>query len=110
MTEAPLFPYESFGVRLELKDENRIAWFKDDVDLQKYLNRYKLDKRKIKVIYRDGEPTESGKTNKNKVRSRTRKSDSGSATKPTRNTKKLDSSGNTSRTRKSNSKPKPKSK
>ena len=33
-----LFPYESFGVRLDHKDEKKICWFKDDYDLQKYLN------------------------------------------------------------------------
>ncbi len=57
VTEENLFPYESFGVRLDIKEENKIAWFKDDVDLQKYLNRHKMDKRKAKVTYRDGEPT-----------------------------------------------------
>jgi hypothetical protein len=45
-----LFPYESFGVRLEHLNEKRICWFKDDYELQKYLERYKLDKRTIKLI------------------------------------------------------------
>jgi hypothetical protein len=46
-------------VRLEIKEENRVCWFRDDYDLQKHLNRSKLDKRKIKIIYRDGEPVQS---------------------------------------------------
>ena len=64
MTEPSLFPYESFAIRLEKKEENRICWFKDDYDLQKHLIRYKLDKRKIKVFYRDGEPSKDTKTKK----------------------------------------------
>lgn len=113
VTEENLFPHDQFPVRLELKSENRICWFKDTVDLQKYLERYKLDKRKVKIDYRDGEPTESGKGNKNKVRQRTGNTNSGSATTTRRSTKKLDSTKNTrntSSTRKSKAKPKPKSK
>ena len=108
VTEENLFPYESFPVRLQFgeKKELTICWFKDETDLQKYLNRYKLDKRKVKIDYRDGEPTKSGKTNKNKVRQGTTKTDSGSATTTRRSTKSVDSSGNTSRARKT----KPKSK
>jgi hypothetical protein len=45
-------------VRLEIKEENRVCWFRDNYDLQKHLNRSKLDKRKIKIIYRDGEPVQ----------------------------------------------------
>ena len=67
MTETPLFPYENFPVRLEQKSENRICWFKDDYDLQKHLIRYKLDKRTIKVDYRDGEPVSPSKRNKRSV-------------------------------------------
>jgi hypothetical protein len=68
MIEPQLFPYPSMPVRLEIKEENRVCWFRDDYDLQKHLNRSKLDKRKIKIIYRDGEPNQSNKTNKRKVR------------------------------------------
>jgi hypothetical protein len=99
-----LFPYSSFGVRLEIKDENRLCWFKDDYDLQKYLTRYKLDKRKIKVDYRDGEPVKPGKTNKTKVRQGTTKSSSGSASGSRGSTKKLDPPGVVNRTRKPKSK------
>ena len=67
MTEPSLFPYENFPVRLEQKTENRICWFKDDYDLQKHLIRYKLDKRTIKIDYRDGEPVVSSKRNKRSV-------------------------------------------
>ena len=103
-TLSELFPYSSFGVRLEIKDENRLCWFKDDYDLQKYLTRYKLDKRKIKVDYRDGEPTKSGKTNKKKLQQGTTKSSGGSASGTKRRTKNVDATRNTNRTRKPKSK------
>jgi len=67
MTEPSLFPYENFPVRLEQKAENRICWFKDDYDLQKHLIRYKLDKRTIKIDYRDGEPVVRSKKHKGNV-------------------------------------------
>ena len=90
-----LFPYESFGVRLEHVNEKRICWFKDDYDLQKYLERYKLDKRTIKLDYRDGEPVESGKKQQNSVQKRPRKtSDRSSGTSKGRTTL-MDSPRNT---------------
>jgi hypothetical protein len=104
MTEPTLFPFESFSVRLELKEENRLCWFKDDYDLQKYLMRYKLDKRKTKVDYRDGEPTESGKKHKTSLEQRTTKNSGRSSGRSKGSTKKLDSSGTTRRTRKPKSK------
>jgi len=71
-----LFPYESFGVRLEHINEKRICWFKDDYDLQKYLERYKLglyleryklDSKTVKIDYRDGEPTKPSEKRKRSV-------------------------------------------
>ncbi len=67
MIEPQLFPYPSMPVRLEVTEENRVCWFRDDYDLQKHLTRYKLDKRKIKIFYRDGEPVQQRKTNKRSV-------------------------------------------
>lgn len=103
MIDTSLFPYSSFPVRLEIKEENKIAWFKDEIDLEKHLTRYKLDKRKIKVQYRDEQSVKSSKSSKAKVRSRTTKSSNGSTTTNRRSTKKLDPSGNTGGTRKSKS-------
>ena len=99
-----LFPYESFGVRLEHINEKRICWFKDDYELQKYLERYKLDKRTIKIDYRDGKPPKSSKTDKNSLEQRTRKTSSGGSSRSRGSTKKLDSTGTFSRTRKPKSK------
>ena len=99
-----LFPYESFGVRLEHINEKRICWFKDDYELQKYLERYKLDKRTIKIDYRDGEPVESGKKQQNSLQKRPRKTSNGSSSGSERSTKKLDSTGTIGGSGKSKSK------
>ena len=97
MTEVSLFPYENFPVRLEQKAENRICWFKDDYDLQKHLTRYKLDKRTIKVDYRDGEPVSPRKRNKRSVEQTPRpKSNGGSGTVRKRKSS-VDTTGNTTR-------------
>ena len=99
-----LFPYPSFPVRLHQKEENKIAWFKDDYDLQKYLTRYKLDKRTIKIDYRNGEPVKPSKTNKNSLEQGTRKTRSGGTSGSKGSTKKLDTPRTSSRTRKPKSK------
>jgi len=106
MIDTSLFPYEKFPVRLQFgeKKEISVCWFECDEHLQKYLNRYKLDKRTIKIDYRDGEPTKPSKANKNSVESGTRKTSSRSSSGSKRSTKKLDSPGTVSRTRKPKSK------
>lgn len=99
-----LFPYSSFGVRLEIKSENRICWFKDDYDLQKYLNRHKLDKRTLKIDYQNGEPTKHSKKHKTNVQQGTGKSNNRSSSGSTGSTKKLDKPGTSTRSRKPKSK------
>ncbi len=106
MIDTSLFPHSSFPVRLEIPQENRIAWFSDDYSLQKYLSRVKLKPKDIKVLYRDEKPTRTSKTNKKKLQQGTTKSSDGSTSRPRRNTKDVDAAGTTHRTRKS----KPKSK
>lgn len=71
MIQTTLFPYNSFPIRLEFgeKKDTTICWFECEDHLQKYLNRYKLDKRTIKLDYRDKQPIQSSKTNKRKVES-----------------------------------------
>ena len=96
-----LFPYENFGVRLEIKAENRIAWFKDDYDLQKYLERYKLDSKTLKIDYRDGKPVDTSKKHKRSVEQKPKpKSDRGSGTNKKRKPS-VDSTRNTTRSTKS---------
>jgi hypothetical protein len=102
MISTEMFPYETFPIRLEFgeKKNTTVSYFQCEEHLQKYLERYKLDKRTIKIDYRDGEPVKSGKANKTKVRQGTGKDSGGSTTRSRRSTKNVDSSGNTHRTRK----------
>ena len=100
MISTELFPYESFGVRLEHINEKRICWFKDDYDLQKYLERYKLDKRTIKIDYRDGEPVDTSKKRKRSVEQKPKPKGKGSSGTSKGRTTRVDSTRNTSRTTK----------
>jgi hypothetical protein len=104
MIDTSLFPHQDFPVRLEIPQENRIAWFSDDYQLQKYLSRVKLKPKDIKVLYRDEKPTRDRKVNKNSVQSRPTKKDSRGTSRNRRNTEDLDSGGTVSGTRKSKSK------
>ena len=102
MTEAPLFPYEKFGFRLEFgeKKNTTICWFECQEHLDKYLERYKLDKRTIKIDYRDGEPVSPRKRNKRSVEQTPKpKSNRGSGSVQKRKSS-VDSTGNTARTTK----------
>ena len=99
MIDTSLFPYENFGVRLEVKAENRIAWFKDDYDLQKYLVRSKLDKRTLKIDYRD-EPPKSSKTNKRSVEQKSKPKSDRSAGAVRKRKSSVDSTRNTTGTTK----------
>jgi len=95
-----LFPYESFGVRLEHLNEKRICWFKDDYELQKYLERYKLDKRTIKIDYRD-EPVVPSKKHKRSVEQKPKPKSDGSKSPVRKRKPSVDSTRNTTRTPKS---------
>jgi hypothetical protein len=79
MISTELFPYENFSVRLEQKDEKKICWFRDDYDLQKHLERYRLDKRTIKIDYRDGEPIDTSKKHKRSVEQKPKPKSKGSS-------------------------------
>ena len=91
-----LFPYESFGVRLEHLNEKRICWFKDDYELQKYLERYKLDKRTIKIDYRDEKPVRRRKTDKGSMEQKPKPKSKGSSGSVSKRRTRVDSSVNTS--------------
>ena len=97
MNSNELFPYESFAVRLEHKEEKKICWFKDSVDLQKYLERYKLEKKSIKIDYRDGEPVESGKKRKRSVEQKSQPKSKGSSGTSKGRKPSMDSTGNIAR-------------
>jgi hypothetical protein len=101
MIDTSLFPYETFPVRLEIPQENRIAWFSDDYNLQKYLSRVKLKPKDIKVLYRDERPD---KAKKKELQQGTTKTSSRSTGGNRRNTKDVDAGRTPNRTRKSKSK------
>ena len=106
MIDTSLFPYENYPYRLEYgeKKNTTVCHFECDEHLQKYLNRHKLDKRTIKIDYRDGQSVKSSQTNKNNVQSGTGKTSDRSTNRNRRNTKSVDTNGNTRGTRKSKSK------
>ena len=93
MIDTSLFPYQNHPVRLEIIQENRIAWFQDDIYLQKYITSTKLKSKDIKVLYRDGKPLKTSKTNKKKLQQTVEKDDSGSGGGHRRSTKNLDIPG-----------------
>lgn len=103
MIEPVLFPYLSFPIRLEfgLKKDNTICFFQCEEHLQSYLNRYKLDRRKIKIDYKDGEPVKSGKKHKTNLQQKSGKNSDRSGSRSKGSTEDLDSSGVVNRTRKS---------
>jgi hypothetical protein len=100
MISTELFPYESFGVRLEHINEKRICWFKDDYELQKYLERYRMDKRTIKIDYRDGEPVDTSKKRKRSVEQKPKPKGKGSSGTSKGRTTRVDPTRNTARTTK----------
>jgi hypothetical protein len=101
MISTELFPYDTFGVRLEHKDEKKICWFKDDYELQKYLVRSKLDKRTMKIDYRDGEPVDISKKCKRSVEQKPKPKSKGGSGAVRKRKSSVDSVGNTTSTPKS---------
>jgi hypothetical protein len=64
MKEVNLFPYETFGFRLEHKDDGKVCWFSCQEHLDKYIQRSQLNSKQIKVDYRDykdGKPVKHSK-------------------------------------------------
>lgn len=90
MIETSLFPYENHPYRLEFGDkkEKTICFFSCEEHLQKYLNRYKLDKRTLKIDYRDGQPIQPSKKNTRSVEQKSKsKSDRSVSAVPKRKSK-----------------------
>jgi len=106
MISTELFPYENHPYRLEFGDKKNltICWFECEEHLNKYIVRYKLDKKNIKIDYKNGKPTKSSKKNKDSLQQGTAKTSDRSSSRSKRGTKKLDTSRTSSRTRKPKSK------
>jgi hypothetical protein len=97
-----LFPYETFPIRLEFgeKKNTTVSYFQCEEHLQKYLERYKLDKRTIKLDYRDGEPTQPSQKRKRSVEQKSEPKSKGSSGSVRKRKPSVDSTRNTSRTTK----------
>jgi len=61
MKEVNLFPYETFGFRLEHKDDGKVCWFSCQEHLDKYIDRHKLKPKEIELYYRDAKPVKHSK-------------------------------------------------
>ncbi len=102
MISTELFPYETFPIRLQFGEVKNptVCHFQCQEHLDKYLERYKLDKRTIKLDYRDGEPTKPSEKRKRSVEQKPEPKSKGSSGAGKKRTTRLDSVGNTSRTTK----------
>ena len=102
MISTELFPYEKFAFRLEFgeKKNTTVCWFECQEHLDKYLERYRLDKRTIKIDYRDGEPVDTGKERKRSVEQKSKPKSKGSSGASKGRKPSVDSTRNTARTTK----------
>ena len=99
MIETSLFPYENHPYRLEFGEKKNITicHFQCQEHLDKYLERSKLDRRTIKIDYRDGEPVEPSQKRKRSVEQKPGKKSKGSAGAVRKRKSSVDSVGNTTR-------------
>jgi hypothetical protein len=102
MISTELFPYENHPYRLEFGEKKNptICFFSCEQHLDKYLERYKLDKRTLKIDYRDGKPIDTSKKRKGSVEQKPKPKSKGSSGTSKGRKPSVDSSGNTSRTTK----------
>ena len=103
MIPTELFPYEKFGFRLEFGEGKNptICWFECQEHLDKYLERYKMDMRTIKIDYRD-EPVVVSKKHKRSVEQKPKPKGDGSTSAVRKRKPSVDSNRNTTRNTKSN--------
>jgi len=102
MISTDLFPYEKFAFRLEFGEgkNSTICWFECQEHLDKYRERYRLDKRTIKIDYRDESPVPS-KRNKRSVEQKPKPKSDGSKSTVRKRKSSVDSTRNTTRSTKS---------
>ncbi len=68
MIDTSLFPHENHPIRLEFgeKKNGTICWFSCEEHLKRYLTRYRLDEKKVKIDYRDEQPKKRTRKSKPK--------------------------------------------
>jgi hypothetical protein len=103
MISTELFPYENHPYRLEFGEKKNptICFFSCEQHLDKYLERYKLDKRTLKIDYRDGKPVDISKKRKGSVEQKPKPKSKGSSGTSKGRKPSVDSARNTTRTPKS---------
>ena len=101
MIGTELFPYEKFAFRLEFGEKKNptVCWFECQEHLDKYLERYRLDKRTLKIDYRD-EPVVVSKKHERSVEQKTKPKSDGGTSAVRKRKSSVDSTRNTSRTSK----------
>jgi hypothetical protein len=102
MIDTSLFPYETFPIRLEFgeKKNNTICHFQCQEHLDKYLERSKLDKKTIKLDYRDEQPTKPSQKRKRSVEQKPEPKSKGSSGTVRKRKPRVDSTRNTTSTTK----------
>ncbi len=99
MIDTSLFPYDTFPIRLEFGEKKNptICHFQCQEHLDKYLERYRLDTKTIKIDYRDEQPIRRRKTNKGSVEQKSKPKGKGSSSSVRKRKPSVDSTGNTAR-------------
>ena len=102
MISTELFPYENHPYRLEFGEKKNptICFFSCEQHLDKYLERYKLDKRTLKIDYRDGKPVDTSKKRKGSVEQKPKPKSKGSSGTSKGRKPSVDSTRNTTRSTK----------
>ena len=98
MISTELFPYETFPIRLQFGEVKNptVCHFQCEEHLQKYLERYKLDKKTMKIDYRDEKPVRRRKTNQGSVEQKPKPKSKGSPGSVRKRKPRVDSTRNTS--------------
>lgn len=99
MIDTSLFPYDTFPIRLEFGEKKNatICHFQCEEHLQKYLERYKLDKRTIKIDYRDKKPPKPRQKRKGSVEQKSPTKSKGSTSTVRKRKSSVDTPRNTTR-------------
>jgi hypothetical protein len=102
MISTELFPYENHPYRLEFGEKKNptVCFFSCEEHLDKYLERYKLDKRTLKIDYRD-EPVVVSKKHKRSVEQKSKPKSDGSSSTVRKRKSSVDPVKHTTRTTKS---------
>jgi hypothetical protein len=99
LIDTSLFPYETFPIRLQFGEVKNptICHFQCQEHLDKYLERYKLDKKTIKIDYRDKQPTKPSQKRKRSVEQKPEPKSKGSSGTVRKRKPSVDSIRNTTR-------------